>query len=140
MTPRTDVEPISPGLFRIDDEGRPTLWGGRSRSSGLTHFPRAPVCPYTGADDVDDVALPRTGTLWGWTAVTSAPPGYQGPVPFGLGVVELEDGLRVIGRISESDPAALTFGQAMEVALEEIPGPDGLPALVWAFAPAGATT
>lgn len=60
------------------------------------------------------VTLSTGGTLWAWTAVNSAAPGYEGPVPYGFGVVELpEDGLRVVTRLSESDPAALRQGMAM---------------------------
>ncbi len=91
-------ESIAPDLLRLDDDG-PTLLGGYSPSSGHTHFPRQPVCPYTGADDVEPVDLPRTGRLWLWTTVTAPPPGYSGPVPYHFGVVELADGLRVIGRL-----------------------------------------
>ena len=55
--------------------------------------------------------LSRQGTLWAWTAVTAPPPGYQGEVPFGIGVVELPEGVRVITRLTESDPGALAEGQ-----------------------------
>lgn len=119
-----------------DDDGGVTLLGGWSATSGRHHFPPAPLCPYTGADDVEVVPLPRRGTLWAWTAVTSAPPGYEGPVPYGFGIVELgEAGLRVVGRLTVSDPAALRFGQPMEVVAEELPGPSGDGRVVWAFAP-----
>ena len=38
--------------------------------------------------------------------MTAAPPGYNGPVPYGFGVVELDGiGLRVVGRLTEADPA-----------------------------------
>ncbi len=40
-------------------------------------------------------------------------------------------GLRVLGRLTESDPAALCFGQPMEVVTETLPGGHQ----VWAFAP-----
>ena len=53
--------------------------------------------------------------LWAWTAVTAPPPGYQGEVPFGVGVVELPEGLRVITRLTEGDPGALASGQPMEL-------------------------
>ena len=42
------------------------LVGGYSPSSGLHHYPRGPVCPYSGADDVKAVELPTTGRLWAW--------------------------------------------------------------------------
>jgi uncharacterized OB-fold protein len=113
-------------------EGGPRLVGGWSPSSGRFHFPLGPVCPYTGADDVEEVLLSAAGRLWAWTAVTAAPPGYEGPVPFGFGIVELEEeGLRVIGRLTESDPAALSAGQSMRVVVDRLPGDLDM----WAFAP-----
>jgi uncharacterized OB-fold protein len=121
-------------LFDVDADGALTLLGGYSPSSGKFHFPRAAVCPYTGADDVEDAALPRTGTLFLWTAVTSAPPGYEGPVPYGFGVVELDEiGLRVVGRLTETDPAALEAGQSMRIVADSWEG-----VTTWAFAPSGA--
>src|SRR3954462_6851845 len=81
------------------------LVGGYSPSSGQHHFPLSPVCPYTGADDVERVTLPTTGTLWAWTAVTTAPPGYDGPLPYGFGVIELDGiGLCLVVCLTESDP------------------------------------
>jgi uncharacterized OB-fold protein len=69
--------------------------------------------------------------LWAWTAVIAAPPGYDGPVPYGFGVVELDaERLRVIARLRESDPARLTFGQPMTLVADELPG--GV--VTWAFA------
>jgi uncharacterized OB-fold protein len=132
--------PEADGLFALDAAGLLTLQGGWSPTSGRTHFPLAPVCPYTGADDVEARALPRDGSLWLWTAVTAAPPGYHGPVPFGLGIVELSDGLRVIGRLTVADPASLVEGMAMEVVADELPDSEGGTVTTWAFAPSGAPT
>ena len=36
-------------------------------------------------------------------------------MPYGFGVVELPDGLRVIARLTESDPARLRAGQTMNL-------------------------
>jgi uncharacterized OB-fold protein len=120
-----------PELVVETDDG-PRLVGGYSATSGHHHFPLNPVCPFTGAEDVERVLLPSTGTLWGWTAVTTAPPGYDGPVPYGFGVVELDGaGLRVVSRLTESDPAALADGQAMRLVTEQIGD-----LTVWAFTPA----
>jgi uncharacterized protein len=124
------------GLFRERPDGSIVLLGGFSPSSGRTHFPRLPACPYTGADDVEEVELPTSGTLWGWTGVTARPPGYDGEMPFGFGIVELTDGLRVITRITESDPTALSFGQAMHLVPEALQtDDDGTAVITYAFAP-----
>ena len=108
------------------------LLGGYSPSSGRYHFPLAPVCPYTGTDDVEEVRLSTEGALWAWTAVTAPPPGYEGPVPYGFGIVELQqERLRVVGRLTEPDPSQLSAGQRMQVVREDLPGD----VVVWAFAP-----
>ena len=130
------TRPLHDGLFREQGDGSIVLIGGYSPSSGRTHFPRLPACPYTGADDVEEVELPTQGTLWGWTAVTARPPGYDGEMPFGFGIVELTDGLRVITRLTESDPGALSFGQAMGLVAETLQtDDDGTAVITYAFAP-----
>ncbi|HEY3832379.1 MAG TPA: OB-fold domain-containing protein [Acidimicrobiia bacterium] len=130
---------ISPDVFSVDaDGGTVTLRGGYSPSSDRYHFPRGEVCPYTGAADIEPVELSHAATLWGWTAVTAAPPGYEGVVPYGFGVVELvHEQLRLITRITEPDPAHLEFGQAMQLVGDRVAtDDDGTEVLVWAFAPA----
>ncbi len=124
-------EPIDPSVLRIDEDGV-TLLGGWSPTSGLRHFPTSPVCPFTGADDVVPVDLPRTGSVWLHTTVTVAPPGYSGPVPYGLGIVELdgEPLLRVVTRLRGE---GLARGTSVELGTDEVPGPEGEPAVTWVF-------
>lgn len=124
-------EPIDSSVLRVDEDGV-TLLGGWSPTSGLRHFPPSPVCPFTGADDVEPVDLPRTGTVWLHTTVTVAPPGYAGPVPYGLGIVELDGNplLRVVSRLHGE---GLARGTPVELGADEVPGPDGEPAVTWVF-------
>jgi uncharacterized protein len=123
--------PIHDGLFDMAADGTITLIGGYSPTSGQFHFPLLDTCPYSGATDVQRVPLSRDGTLWAWTAVTAAPPGYTGPVPYGFGIVELtHEQLRIVTRLRESDPAQLAFGQPMTLVADELP--DGM--VTWAFA------
>ena len=132
-----EPRPVHGGLFTFDRHGSIRLTGGFSPSSGRYHFPLLPACPYTGSPDVRPVELSGHGTLWGWTAVTARPPGYRGEVPFGFGVVELPEGLRVITRLTEPDPAQLAFGMPMTLVAAPLhTDDDGTPVVTWAFAPA----
>jgi uncharacterized protein len=125
------TRPIHDGLFETAADGSISLIGGYSPTSAKYHFPALDTCPYSGATDVQRVALSRDATLWAWTAVTAAPPGYTGPVPYGFGVVELtHEQLRVITRLRESDPERLAFGRPMTLVADELP--DGV--VTWAFA------
>jgi uncharacterized OB-fold protein len=106
--------PVTTGLF-ADVDGHPRLLGSRCASCGGVSFPRADICPYCATEGIEAVELSDSGALWAWTAVTAAPPGYQGPVPFGFGVVELPEGIRVLSLLAESDPAALAMGRQMRL-------------------------
>ena len=121
---------IAEGLFEWSHDGSIALIGGYSPTSGAYHFPLLDTCPYSGATDVQRVCLSRDATLWAWTAVTAAPPGYSGPVPFGFGVVELvAERLRIVTRLRESDPGKLVFGRPMTLVADELP--EGV--VTWAF-------
>ena len=128
-----DRVPVHEGLFADDH-----LIGGRCGRCRRYVFPRARSCPYCGADDVEPVALSPTGVLWGWTTVTAAPPGYQGDVPVGFGVVELPEGVRVITRLTESDVDALESGMPMRTTIVPLrTDDDGNTVVTYAFAPDG---
>src|SRR5439155_1115144 len=60
------------------------------------------------------------GRLYLSTAVLSRPPGYRGEVPYGFGVVELEGGLRVIARLTESRLERLRPGLALSLVVEPL--------------------
>ena len=67
----------------------------------------------------------------------TAPPGYRGPVPYGFGVVELDDGLRVIARLTEARLDRLRPGLPVRLVLEPLFTDDeGRAVISYAFAPA----
>ncbi len=126
------MTPVREGLFTEGAE--PRLLGATCPTCGSIHFPRTELCPFCGADSVEACELPSTGRLWAWTTVTAAPPGYHGPVPYGFGVVELGDCVRVVTRLTEPDAGALRAGQSMHLVVDDVgEGDEAL--TTWAFAP-----
>jgi uncharacterized OB-fold protein len=123
-------------------EENPQLIGSQCGTCGATVFPVQTHCPKCSKADMSDLALPRRGTLVAWTT-QGFPPGapYAGPtgkdfVPFGVGLVQLEELVRVEGRLTENDPAKLQFG--MDVELTMIPfttDADGNEVVTFAFKP-----
>jgi uncharacterized OB-fold protein len=87
--------------------------------------------------------LPRRGTLVSWTTQDFLPkePYASGETaetfkPYGVGLVQLGDEVRVEARLTEADPTKLQFG--MDVELVIVPfrtESDGTEVLVHAFAP-----
>jgi uncharacterized protein len=105
------------------------LLGGECGDCGRRHFPLAEWCPWCGGEGPTQVQLSTGGVLWSWTTVLHPPPGYSGEVPYGFGVVELPaDGLRIVTRLTETDPARLSAGQPMRFVVDPA-------AESWAFEP-----
>jgi uncharacterized OB-fold protein len=124
---------VRDGLFTLDES--PRLLGGRCRDCGRHHFPRLTTCPYCSSEHLEPASLSDRGTLWGWTAVTAAPPGYHGEVPFGFGVVELPEGLRVITRLSYPVDH-FTFGMPMRLRIVPLhTDDDGNTVVTYEFTP-----
>lgn len=133
---------LAPGISTWPAEN-PQLIGGRCDVCDATVFPAQPRCPKCSGGQMVEELLPRTGTLAAWTTQGFPPgPPYLGPtgkdfVPFGVGLVQLGDVIRVEGRLTENDPEKLQFG--MPVQLTMIPfatDPDGDEVITFAFQPA----
>ena len=79
------------------------LAGTRCSSCGETSLGSVALCPNCGSAEVEVLELGDQGTLWTFTVARHRPPGdYRGPEPFkpfGIGLVELPEGLRVMSTL-----------------------------------------
>ena len=126
--------PVAPGLLRVDPLA---LLGGACATCGALRFPRRPFCAVCQSDAIEERALATTGTVYTFTIVRAAPPGYVGEPPYAIGLVDLPDGLRVTTTLTADDLGELAIGDV--VALELLPlgtGEDTL--LSFAFRRTGA--
>jgi uncharacterized OB-fold protein len=127
--------PITGGLFTVEG-GEARLVGGHCPACGRCHFPAFHLCPYCSAGGCTERRLGRRGTLRLFTVVTNRPPGYRGAVPFGFGVVELPEKLRIISRLTEARLDRLRVGQPMLLVLTPLHVDDeGREVVSYAFAP-----
>lgn len=129
--------PIHTGLFTLPGDPRGTrLLAARCPSCAGLHFPAGETCPYCGSDGCHVEAIGAEGRLSLWTAVRTAPPGYRGPVPYGFGVVDLPEGLRVVSRLASAEVERLREGQAVDLVVEPLFTNDaGDEVLSFAYAP-----
>jgi uncharacterized OB-fold protein len=134
--------PIQEGLFTWPSE-QPQLIASRCSGCSELTFPYQDACPACARRECEEVLLSRRGVLWSFTIQRFPPPppfigeqdrsAYQ---PFGVGYVELPEGIRVEGRLSESDPEKLSIGMEMELAIETFAASeDGGDFLTFAFRP-----
>ena len=134
--------PIREGLLAGDlsNLGAVRLQGTRCAKCGEVSLGHNVVCPNCGSDSVADTALAGEGVLWTFTIVRNRPPGdYKGPdpfVPFGLGLVELPDGIRVMSPL-QADIARLEIGMRLTfAAIVNHRDADGREVVAFTFRPA----
>lgn len=123
-------------------EENPQLIGSQCGACGATVFPKQDHCPRCSAAGMSELLLPRQGTLVAWTTQGFPPgPPYAGPtgkdfVPFGVGLVQLDDVIRVEGRLTENDPEKLQFGIDVELTMVPFTTDDeGNEVVTFAFRP-----
>jgi uncharacterized OB-fold protein len=123
----------------------PQLIGGRCGACDAVCFPTQSRCPRCGTPDPADELLPTRGTLVSWTTQAFPPTvPFAGDetgkdfTPFGVGLVQLDDVVRVEARLTESDPSRLDFDMPVELSI--VPfyvDDDGVEIMTFAFTPVG---
>jgi uncharacterized protein len=136
---------LAPDISTWPDDN-PQLIGSRCADCGATTFPAQAFCPSCSGAAMSDLLLPRRGTLVSWTTqgfLPGAP--YAGSEtaesfePFGMGLVQLSDVIKVEGRLTEGDPEKLEFGMEVELTMRPLfTDDDGDEVLMFAFAPVAA--
>lgn len=125
---------VKEGLFTLPQDNTPTrLLGGQCSDCDRFHFPVQSHCPYCSAEDCQQHELSAHGKVEVCTTVINRPPGYDGPMPFGFGVVELPEGIRVIARLLH--PERIEAGARVCLTLDPIGSTsDGDEIVTYAFA------
>lgn len=115
--------PIKEGLFEQFDDGF-HLVGSRCWQCNEVTFPVNALCPQCCTETTQRIPLSRRGVLYSFTVQRfKPPPPYRGPdpfVPYGVGMIELPEGLRVTAVLDEADPNKLRVGMPMELVIVKL--------------------
>lgn len=98
--PIADIPAPSAPSPVVDGADGPRLRGSRCRACGERFFPQRQVCFRCAARELEPVALGPSGELYSFATVHVGP---AGGVPYTLGYVDLDEGIRVLTRIAPSD-------------------------------------
>jgi uncharacterized OB-fold protein len=116
--------PVAADLFRDSAEG-PALVGTRCTDCGAHYFPKSLSCrnPDCDAKSVEETLLGRRGTLYSYTVQGYRPPalfGMEPWEPYALGLVELPEGLRVMGMLTGCPLEEIRIDMPVELTLETL--------------------
>ena len=87
-------------------------------------YPRS-LCTECGAPDPDWAVSKGLGKVYACSIVHRPPPSFRGEAPYAVLLVDLDEGFRMISRLSEGDPESICIGDRVQVVFND--GPDGRP-------------
>lgn len=98
------------------------IYAYRCRLCDTMHYPFKMVCSGCKQNDFfefDTVALPKVGKLLTFTKVYNLPAQYE-VATLGLGIVELENGMRMLGQLDIDEPVmGMPVQGTVEIVREE---------------------
>jgi uncharacterized OB-fold protein len=125
-----------PAVFRegVMQLQPPRLIGGECAACGTRIFPLRDYWPRCGAAEPPrSTLLSETGTVFSYTVVRQAPPGWR--TPYVLAYVDLDDGVRVLAQV-DVPHEDLALGLRVRVGLQVLSGPDDHHRTFYVFRPA----
>ncbi|MCB2202129.1 Zn-ribbon domain-containing OB-fold protein [bacterium] len=113
------------------------LEASKFTKSGKTYFPPRDVDPETGDTAQEKVKLPDTGKIITYTVIRVAPSQWGDMSPYGLAIVELTDGTRLMAQMTDCDVDAIKIGQEVRIEFRRIQteGHDGVLSYGYKFVP-----
>lgn len=128
-------------MYSASIDQRLRMIAGKCRSCGKLAYPQRQVCIHCGGRAFDPVPLSGDGVLYTFTVIArgGAPAEFDqqqvmtGVIP--IGVIELEEGPRVVGQIATSNIDALEIGMPMRAVVRRLYDQEGVIRYGAKFAP-----
>ena len=96
------------------------LEAGKCEKCGHVDFPPRLVCPGCKGRKFSTVTLNDEGKLVTFTIVRVASDKFSKETPFAVGIVELNDGVKVTTQIADVEPGELQIGQKVRLVFRKI--------------------
>jgi hypothetical protein len=96
------------------------LEAGKCQKCGQVHFPPRRVCPKCKGTAFETIRLSEEGKLVTFTVVRVASDKFSTQTPFVVGIVELNDGVRVTTQIADVEVDKVEIGQKVKLVFRRI--------------------
>ncbi len=93
---------------------------GKCKKCGKIHFPSRLICPACRSREFETLRLSGKGELETFTITRIAPDGFGDLAPYAVGIVKLDEGVRVMAQVTDCDPESLKTGTRMATQFRRI--------------------
>lgn len=95
------------------------LEAGKCSACGKMYYPPRRVCP-CGGREFETVTLPDAGKVVTYTIIRVGPSDFTDEVPYGLGIVELDGGVRLMAQIVDVPLEDIKTGMPVRLEFRKI--------------------
>ncbi len=95
----------SPQRYRME--------AAKCKQCGTISFPGRLICTECGHKEYETIHLSGKGKLETFTIIRTAPSGFTDFAPYAVGLVNLDEGVKVLGQITDCDPETLKIGDRL---------------------------
>lgn len=87
---------------------------------GKVHFPPRLICSACRGTAFTPVTLAQEGTVETFTIIRVAPSGFVAEAPYAVGIVKLDDDVKVTAQIVDADLDELAIGQRVRIEFRRV--------------------
>jgi len=106
---------------------------------GKIFFPPRLVCNGCRGREFETVTLAQEGALETFTVIRVAPTGFGDETPYAVGIIKLDDGVRITSQVVDCDVEKLNIGDRVRLEFRKVQedGESGVICYGYKFVPAG---
>jgi hypothetical protein len=110
----------SPSKYWREIPQRYRLEAKKCKKCGIVLFPPRLICPECKNREFEDTKLAEKGKILTYTIIRVAPQQFVDQAPFAVGIVELDDGVKLTGQVVDCDFKDLKIGQRVRIEFRKI--------------------
>jgi uncharacterized OB-fold protein len=103
-------------LYKFMNEGK--LMAGRCKECGKIYFPPRQLCTECLSKEFEWTQIPTQGKLLTYTIIHVAPTQFQAVAPYAVGILRLDNGLKIPGMIKGVPLDQTRIGMPLSIILE----------------------
>jgi len=112
-------------FYKFVNEGK--VMAAKCKKCGTILLPPRPMCIKCHSNELEWTELAKRGKLLTYTIIHVAPPQFQHLIPYAVGIVKLQNGMKIPGMIRGVNFENLKIGMELEIEVEKAEKSDTWP-------------
>jgi uncharacterized OB-fold protein len=110
----------TPSRYWREIPQRYRLEANKCKKCGFVSFPPRLICPQCRNREFEEAKLADKGKVLTFTVIRVPPRQFVDQAPYAVGIVELDDGVKLTGQIVDCDFEDLKIGQRVKIEFRKI--------------------